>query len=349
MRIFHLDKEKPWKDQDLGGRRLGRSVCVQRYGGFGDMLQMSSVLPGLKEQGYSVTINTTDDAFDIVRNDPHIDAVFLQELEQVPNQELGYYWTKLASNFDRFVMLSESVEGALIAMPGWKQFGWQQDFRRMIMGTVDYLEATHAIAEVPLPPKVMFYPTKNEEKAAQRYRAKLGIKSKVILWALAGSSPHKAWPYIDNAVARILIEYPEAKVVMCGDGLCQVLEHGWGREKRVIRKSGKWSIRETLAFAQQADLIIGPETGILNSVSMLDMPKILMLSHSSRTNIGSNWINAKILVPENVDCYPCHQLHQSFEYCHRDEDTGGALCAAGMPLEKVYGEIIRALSARGIQ
>ncbi len=341
MRVYHLQEDMPWQAQSLGGRRLGKSVCVQRYGGFGDMLQVSSILPGLKEQGYFITVNTTEHGYDVIRNDPHIDAVFLQKTDQVPNHELGQYWDKLSECFDKFIMLSESVEGALIAMPERREAAWHPDFRRMIMGTVDYLEATHAIAEVPLPPMVKFYPSGGEIKQANQRRAKLGGDNFVIVWALSGSSVHKSWPYLDIILARLMVSYNNTRVVLVGDGLCQIVEQGWEREPRVWCKSGDWSIRETLAFAQRADLVIGPETGLLNGVSMEPMRKLLMLSHSGTANIGKNWKNTTTLEPKLTPCYPCHILHRGFDLCPRDEVTGTAMCAANTDLEEVWDVMVQ--------
>ena len=337
MRVERLKEGIPWQEQDFGGRRLQKkTVCLSRYGGFGDMIQMSSLLPGLKEQGYSITVNTTPQGYDIIKHDPFIDAVFLQEHGQVPNHELGFFWDKLAKCFDKFVMLSESVEGALLALPERRAAGWHPDFRRMIMGTVDYLEATHAIAEVPLPIRPCFHPSKSEIKKAEKRRARMGRKNFVVLWALSGSSVHKTYPWMDQIIARAMVSCDRVKFVLVGDPLCKVLEQGWEKEPRVECKSGKWSIRDTLAFAQFADLVIGPETGVLNSVAVFHMPKLLMLSHSSPANIGSNWTNTIQLTPENTPCYPCHILHRGFDLCHRHEETGAAECAANIPPDTVW-------------
>ena len=325
--ITYLKKE-PWKDQDLSGKRKGKSVCVQRYGGFGDMMQISSIFPGLKEQGFEVTVNTTPSGMEMLKHDPHIDNFFIQDNDQVLNAELGLYWDKLSKCFDKFIMLSESIEGALLAVPERRESAWHPVFRRMIMGTVDYLEATHAIADVPLPPRVRFYASEDEKAFAKKNRALLGLSSFVILWALSGSAVHKVWPHMDAVIARLLIGYQNIKIVTVGDGLCQVLESGWQKEKKVIRKSGKWDIRHTLAFAEECDLVIGPETGVMNAVSMLDMPKLLMLSHSGPSNIGKNWINTVVVEPEDTPCYPCHTLHRGFSYlCPQDERHGCATCA----------------------
>jgi len=347
MQVSYLKKGTPWKEQDFGGKRPGKSVCVQRYGGFGDMMQVSSIFPGLKEQGYRITVNTTPDGMRIIKNDPHIDEFFLQGNDWVPNPELGYYWGALSKCFDKFIMLSESIEGTLLALPERRQSAWHPEYRRMIVGNVDYIEATHAIAEVPMPPKIKFYPTKKEKAWAKKYRSKLGKDSFIVLYAMSGSAVHKTWPWGDQLIARLMLKYLNVKFVTCGDPLCQALELGWEKEPRAIRKSGKWSIRETLAFAEECNVIFGPETGVLNAMAMRPMKKVMMLSHSGLGNIGKNWINTTIALPIGTPCYPCHILHRGFDICNRDEITGGAVCAANTPVEGIFEVICEEVNKFG--
>lgn len=315
--------------------RPKKTACVVRYGGFGDMIQASSVFPALKAQGYHVTMMTTPQGKDIVFNDPHIDEFILQDKDQVPNAELGNFWHVWGKKFDKFINLSESVETTLLAMPGSALTRFPIEVRRKMLD-VNYLEMTHMIAEVPLPPRSKFYPTDMEKAWANRERRAMGSQP-VILWSLAGSSVHKTWPWLDQILARIMM-LTDAKVVLVGDTLCQVLETGWENESRVIRRSGVWSIRETLTFAtEEADLVIGPETGILNAVGLENVFKIITLSHSSPENLTKHWRNCIVLLPPNtVDCYPCHQMHYSFATCRQDAETGCAQCQAQISPELMW-------------
>jgi ADP-heptose:LPS heptosyltransferase len=345
--IFRLKKNPHWSEQDFGAHRGRRSVCVSRYGAIGDMMQTSSILPGLKRQGFRVTMNTTPKGHSILRHDPHIDDWFIQEDNFVPNEELGEYWFKMEQLFGRFILLAESVEASLLAIHNRREAGWHPAFRRMVMGTVDYLEATHAIAEVPLPPEVAFYPTLEEKAWAKRFIRRLGENVFTILWPLAGSALYKVWPHIDTIFARILITYPNARIITCGGESESFLQIGWEKEKRVVKCAGKMTIRATLALANEVDLVIGPETGVLNAVSMREsVPKILMLSHSSIQNIGGNWKNTVVLTPEDTPCYPCHILHVGFDSCTRDERTGAALCAANITPEAVWPHIQKFVEAK---
>jgi len=321
-----------------------KTVCVVRYGGFGDMIQTSSILPGLKDQGYYVTVNTDPAGYEIMQHDPHVDEFLLQDKDQVPNAELGPYWQHLSSKYDKFVNLSESVEGTLLALPGRIAYLWPQSVRHDMLN-INYLEFTHKLAGVPMPPQQRFYATKKEKQWADKQRKKMDAAI-LILWVLSGSSVHKAWPYLDTVIARLMLTRPDVKVVLVGDGLCQMLEIGWENEPRVIQKCGKWSIRETLTFAELADIVIGPETGVLNAVGQLPVAKVVCLSHSTTENLSKHWVNCISLEPENCPCYPCHRMCYGFDPCIKDTETGVALCQARISAEQMWQAINKQLEGK---
>lgn len=316
-----------------------KTACIVRLGGFGDLLQAALVLPALREQGYRVTFNTTPKGQDILKHDPNVDEWIINETDEIPNHELPEYWAGLAKKFDRFVNLSESIEGYLLAMPGRVNHSWPAEVRRKRMN-LNYHEWTAALAGVPFKPTQLFYPSPEE---AAEVRDALAPDNFNVVWALAGSSLHKFYPHMDAVIARMMLEMPEARVFMVGDDACKLLEQGWEGESRVVRLSGKLPIRKTLAMAMQADLVIGPETGVLNAVGMEKGPsKILFLSHSSERNLAEHWVNTQSLKPVDCACYPCHRLHYDTEFCLPTE-TGAAKCAANISpavtyeaVEKVY-------------
>ena len=99
---------------DFGGIRKEKTVCVIRYGAFGDILQTSSVLPLLKEQGYRVCVNTQDSGEDILKSNPHIDELLIQRKNQIYPDRLDEYWEHFDKVFDKVIQFSESVEGTLL-------------------------------------------------------------------------------------------------------------------------------------------------------------------------------------------------------------------------------------------
>ena len=262
--------EKYWKtlsDEELGGKREN-TVCVIRYGGFGDVLQISSVIKLLKDSGKKVCVNVTERGEEILANDPNVNELFIQKNDQIPNFELGDYWDRISPLFDKVYNLGGIVEQGLLSVADDEIYNAPHDERHEKLNK-NYSEALHNHAEVPHIFKTRFYPSSSEIKwvKEQRRSMRLGLGHFVILIALSGSSVHKAYPQMDAVMAQMLIKWPDVRFIMVGDPMCQMLEVGWESESRVFLRSGKWSIRQTLAFAQTVDLVVGPETGVLNAVS----------------------------------------------------------------------------------
>lgn len=307
-------------------QKPAKTCAVIRYGAFGDAIQTASIFPGLKRQGYHLTLYTARGAHDVLREDPNVDRFVVQAENQVPNVWLGEYWHYLSKKYDHFINLSESIEGALLALPGRANHGWPHAVRHKYLNR-NYLEWTHELAGVPFKPGegAVFYPTEYERLWAKSERKKMGPF--VVLWSLAGSAGHKAWPHMDSIIARLMIE-TDAQVVLCGGPECVLLEAGWESEPRVHRTSGKWSIRQSMAFCSMADVVIGTETGLLNVAAYLSVPKIITLSHSSVENLTRDWVNTTALMPDTreVPCFPCHQMHYDFKYCPRDIEPDCEAC-----------------------
>jgi ADP-heptose:LPS heptosyltransferase/predicted SAM-dependent methyltransferase len=322
-------------------QRPPKSVCVVRYGGFGDQLQAANILPELKRQGWHITFMTTPAGQDVLKHDPHIDAWIIQDRDQVPNHELWEYWSAWMPKFDRFINLSSSVEDSLLPRPGTPAHQWPQAVRHKYLNR-NYLEFTAELAEVPYKSEARFYPSKEEEtRAFALLRADdPGHAAFNILWALSGSSVHKFYPWQDVVITEILAEFPEARFILTGDEACQILEMGWEKHERVLCTSGKMPIRDVLTVARYADVVIGPETGVLNAVAFEPMvAKVIMLSHSSEENLTKHWVNTTTLASTRTPCYPCHRLHPSMRYCPQDEQSGAAMCQVDIPAADVFAAI----------
>jgi ADP-heptose:LPS heptosyltransferase len=330
-----------------------KTAAVVRYGAIGDMIQMSSILPWLKEQGYHVTLYCqSGQGYETIKHDPNVDRFIVQEKDAVPNQFLLEFFAETKKKYDLWINLCESVEGTLLASPGRAAFDWPNEARAALMDK-NYLEWTHLLAGVPAPYRPKFYATPKEREKAKWTASKWGRRN--VLWSLAGSSGHKVWPHLDTVIARILLTYPDTHVVLVGDESCKLLEQGWGRwdeskqdlvpvDPRVHLQSGRWSIRESLAFAEAADLVIGTETGLLNAAGSMDVPKIITLSHSSPKMLTKHWANTIALQqPNGVGCTksPCRQLHggnnsSAWQDCPQHEETGTALCQYHIGPEQMW-------------
>jgi len=341
--------------EDFGGKRQNKTVCIVRYGAFGDIIQSSSLFPQFKKEGYKVCVNVSEAGAELLKANPYVDELLIQRSNQICNTQLTDYWEKMSPCFDRFVQLSESIEGTLLLNPnrvieskGEKYrvpasdgyFDSQEEIHKKC--NVNYLEFTHELAGVPFFHRPAYYPSQEEKKWARKQRKK--IKSKhVVMISLSGSSVHKVWPWNDVMIASILKERKDVSFVTVGDEACKILEVGWEKEPRVITKSGEWTISNTMAFLDHCSVVVGPETGVLNAASMKSMHKAVFLSHSSEENLTKHWNNTTSFTPDNCPCYPCHKMHFGFSTCNRDEETGGALCASNIDPRIVVSDIMRNL------
>lgn len=337
---------QPW-------RRPEKSVLVIRYGAFGDALTAASILPELKKQGYHVTYNGQSDSAAVIAHDPHVDAWILQDKDQVPNENLGLYWAGLAKRYDKVINLNESVEATALALPGSSKDKWPTAMRQKYLGELNYLELTHDIAEVPHEFHQRFYATEAEKAlAADQRKALIGTRP-LIAWVLRGSSVHKIWPYVRAVVAR-LINKTDAAVMLLGGKDCVEFEQailsyvaevcGKDAVKRVWVTCGEFPIRASMVFAtQSADVLVGPETGILNAGALDPLQKVIFLSHSSQENLTKHWVNTRVL-EAFPPCRPCHQLHYGWERCKQDQKTTAALCQSMIDPDAAEAAITAALA-----
>jgi ADP-heptose:LPS heptosyltransferase len=243
------------------------------------------------------------------------------------------------------VNLSESVEATFLTDPLRSPFRWNPATREMYMDK-NYIEFAHSLAGVPHVPAIKFYPTDAEKFWAKKQKDLIG--GRVIVWSLKGSSPHK-WYDVDLVMDKLLAIDPDVNVLLMGGPECIEMEKKYDLNPRVIRTVGKWPIRNSLAFAQVADLVIGPETGVLNAVSCEPMPKVVFLSHSTLENFSRDWVNTTSIWSKDTTCpgrghneaAACHMLHQKWDTCQQDPVTKMSQCMSDLDPDEIV-EAVRA-------
>jgi hypothetical protein len=176
---------------------------------------------------------------------------------------------------------------------------------------------------VPQEYRQKHYASANELDEVRQWRARM---ARLVVIAATGSGVNKQWPGVFEYAWRMVERNPELHVAVLSDLKgARFMEH-----ERLHQIGDAWPIRKSLALAQVADLVIGQETGILNSVALEALPKIVLLSHSSAENLTSHWVNTATLHGD-VPCYPCHRLHFDWSGCKQDPATQFAACQAAIP------------------
>jgi len=336
-------------------------ALVVRYGAYGDMAQAASVVAALKKKGYWVILMCSHPSSELVAFDPNVDEFIVQMQNQVPIQWLGHFWIWMeakwrGSKIDKWVNLTESVESNLLAMVGNVKFVWEPKARHRLMN-FNYLYTQHELAGCtdPFEPSFKFHPTADEIKWRDQERAKMkkaGIE-KILMWNLAGSSrTHKLYPHQSVVWQHVLKHYPQWGIVTVGDGSCADLEAGYEGNPKVWRTSGKWSMRQVATMLEAADVVFGPETGVMSMAAFYAMPKICILSHSTVENLTRDWVNTTSIWAPTLNCpgrgnnevAACHKMLPSFEGCRRNPDFGTAQCCVEVLPEWVWEHLQNAMN-----
>lgn len=296
-------------------------------------------MKGLHDQGYTVDVLCQTPQNVVWDNNPYVNKLIVVDREQIPNDRLTEFWAHWGSKYDKMVNLSECVEGSLLAMPGRSVHFWSPKARETIMNHC-YQTIMHEIAGVPDISQCKFFPSIKEKAEAFKKTARNRIN---VMYCVNGSSVHKMWAGCDQLFARIFTTFPDVHIWTVGGMEGKIIEAGWENEPRVHKCCGDLSIRDTATLAQYCDMAIGPETGFMNVVSNEDIPKVLLLSHSTMQNY-INWTNthyirsAKTVCPGrgNNEAEACHQLHYGWTHCKVDAKGEQAQCQADIDIEDVW-------------
>jgi len=335
------------------GQTKGGWAGFCRCGGVGDNMIAASVARPLKEMGFNVEVITQEPNSVVFENNPFIDKISVYKHDDWPKDLTKWQeWFHMRSGeYARFANLGHSCEALKALFPIQTWFWYPQQFRRKLCAG-SYVEAAHDIMGLPHKFGPVFFPTFEEQEHAKVTKAKLG-KGPIIGWCLTGSRIDKIYPHAPLAMSRLISELG-AQVVMMGappphhdfqlakDTQDTVKSHN-GTDKGLTHAASPsldnqtWPIRRIITFAQQCDLVIGPDTGPMWGVAFEQVPKIVLISHASAENITTHWRNTVTLHADQgrVDCWPCHRLHDTPATCRQNHLGNGAACISDISVEAI--------------
>jgi ADP-heptose:LPS heptosyltransferase len=328
-----LPAGKGWRES-WQAPKPAKTAAVVRPGAYGDAIWSSSLTAELKRQGYHVTLYTARCGAEVLAADPNIDRLIrLHDNAFATDADWMLYYLWESRKYDRFHNLIGVVEVDLLPHPHDVRYQWPAVVRHKRMN-VNYMEAMHEIAQLPVERyEQRFYPTSEERAWAAEQRVKL-FDGPLVVVAPCGSGQPKTWPHVQRFMD--LMAARQVYTLVLGD-LRQELK---AASKYQVVIGRDLQIRQAMALAQTADVVVGTESAILNAVANEDQVlKVALLSHSSRENLTKHWSNTMSVEPEAIKCYPCHRLHVGFEFCTKDADTGFAACQAAVGAELVADAI----------
>jgi len=330
---------------------LKKTYLIVRIGDAkGDVVVITPLIRYLKSLGHSVKVLTGACGREILHSDPFVDKIIEYRRNTVPLNALSDFFKKVAKEegCDEIVDLCGSVESRIIFTANQPEYNYPKNERRAIAEKNMY-EETFRIAGIDpinlssadLRPHVFL--TDQEELSNQRFRLPhLGRKK--VVWALAGSSIHKAFPYVRDVIEDVVKINKWVQFFTVGGPECEILELALVHPN-VTLCSGKFSFRESMAMVKNADLVIAPETGLLHVAGCFKMPKIAIFSHTTHEVFTKHFLNCTPIEPK-VNCAPCFRFIQYPELeCPIDPLTHAPACmGAGIIPDRITKAIVESLN-----
>jgi ADP-heptose:LPS heptosyltransferase/predicted SAM-dependent methyltransferase len=318
------------------------SVLIIRLGAIGDLIQTTPLFRFYAEKGYRVVLNCLDESISVIENNPYVADVFPIQRGSIPPTQLREYMDSRRKQFAKVVDLNESIERTLLLESCDDGFykSREEIHQRCNVNYSDRIMSLGGMDVTGMRPEI--YLSDREEYLGNLFKEKNKGFFKV-QWQLTGSSIHKQYPYSESIIDYFIDKYPDIKFYLSGGGEVMMYVDSWN--KRVIPKMGKWDVRQSIIMPKFMDLVISPETGVLNAAGAYDTPKIGILTHSSKENLTKYFKNDYSLESESK-CAPCHKLLHDASFCNVDERFKLPVCMSEGHdpnrivdiIEKLYGE-----------
>lgn len=314
-----------------------KKALVIRYGAVGDMIVITPVLRLLKKDGYHVSVVCAENT-SVLDNNPNVDKLYPQKRDSIPSTQLMEYHKVITKGYDKVVNLCESVERTLLRDEMDDKLFFSPKEQRQADCNVNYYDRTLELAGYGHIKGLNgeLFISEAEASLIKVWNKRNEGFFKVMV-QVRGSSEHKIYPYITDIVDELVEKHSDIRFFLTGGIETQVLDWVHPNIRNCI---GKWNTRQSIIMTNAVDLVLSPETGILNAAGCFDTPKIGLLTHSSKENLTKYFKN-DYSIESNVECAPCHKLVHKARQCKNDIEFGLPICMSrGLSPELVMEKIM---------
>lgn len=272
---------KPYKGEDLTNKK----IMAFRTGGIGDMMFLSPVFRYLKKTYPNCFIRMASGCKQPLENLPEID-----ELYDMP------FDAELLADMDYHIMFQGIIEGASEASK--KTHAVDMFFSYFS------IDSTHFPVE-DKKPRLFF--KKDETVWCEQIVAKMGIKKTdyVVGIQMETSAPLRNFPKEKmKVIVDTLVSEESVKVVLIGAPQHNIVgEYLKGANPKVTIATG-YTVRESIILATRYDLIISPDTFMIQTAGALEKP-LLGLYGPFPSEVRMKYFKNAIGYDPSVVCSPC--------------------------------------------
>lgn len=298
------------------------------YRAWGDWIYASPVIPILTEK-YDVYLEINRKGHCLFGDDPRFKqiAVFAEFEGKAQDEYPDLFakrWAEIREQVkpDVEINLNGTCEVTCIGERFQDEFYWPVGERRSWYGPNGFYDAVFRRCGISMDQPISLmglYFDEEQEAHVKAWREKYKDNFVVIL-PIAGSTAQKIFHNYRDVAEAILDKYPDAVIYMAGDDACSDYVPQHERVKNIC--GNRLPFKQAVHMTKYADMVLGPETGLLAAAGMFGTPKVILATTSSvwqMTQYQKNDFSIQAPVP----CSPCHRAIYFEADCEtpvRDQD-----------------------------
>lgn len=301
-----------------------RKCLIHRAGGYGDWIQLSSVLPFLLDKYDSVSMEADNRGIELFWNDPRLEYLYLFEPRvlkaETQVEETFKHWDSLKTIYPNHDIINfyQVVEDTCVA------FDWNIDAdlspeeRKLKFSSKNFYQSHFDKAGVEMPKgwvhrNTLFF-SKEEETSVLQWKKSNDSTFNLIL-ALGGSSIQKVFPtWLEGFCKRLVDCLPKLKLFIIGDNDCK--NETWDYE-RTVNLVTRTSFRQAVHMTKYADYVLGGDTGLLVGAGMMGTPKTTLFTIIGPEQI-TNYHDNDFSLQSSSSCSPCYIMAYSGQRCPKE-------------------------------
>jgi len=289
------------------------------YRAYGDWIFNIPILPFLFNK-YRIHLETNLKGAHLFHNDPRFEGFSFMKIESYPiewrNKVVFERWEALERELqpDRVINLWRTMEHSCIIEADQPEFYMPSQERQLAFaGNAFYDEPFFRIGMAPpANPKLdCLYYSPQEWAWGESFR-KAHEGKFVIFMPIAGSTAHKIIQGMEEMTDELLRRLPKAKIYLFGERGFE--GYMWKRDRVTHIFAEQLPIKQSYLATKYADLVIGPETGMLAAAGMWGTPKVYLATASSVYQL-TKYSKNDYSVQSRCPCSPCEKAVYELQDC----------------------------------